>query len=233
LLNDREVAAADQRPYLLPEFDPESHSSHERELRSQVCTMVRRAYRQQLMTSTEGTVSVRVGDDAFLVTPYGIDRGYLSPADLVLVDGGRRERGKIPSRSVQLHRDLYRRNSECQAVIFAQPPHCLAFAVTGQTLDTRSIPESYVVLREIPLLPFSATAGQSAPFLDAISERAPVALVANDAICTTGKSLLEAYDKLEVAEFSAQAIIDAQAIGKMEPMEAERIIELKRAFNLP
>jgi len=43
-----------------------------------------------------------VGDDAFVITPFGQDRRYLELQDLVLIDQGRAERGKLPSRAVLL-----------------------------------------------------------------------------------------------------------------------------------
>jgi len=72
--------------------------------------------------------------------------------------------------------------------------------------------------------------------VDAVAERvslrAPVALVANDGVLAVGHSLLAAFDRLEVAEFSARSLIDAAVLGELAPMGDEAIEGLKAAFNL-
>ena len=72
---------------------PCPRSSVELSLRRDMREMVHRAYRQRLMTSTEGTVSARVDADSFLISPFGVDRSYLDESDFVLVRRGMRERG--------------------------------------------------------------------------------------------------------------------------------------------
>ena len=66
----------------------------------------------------------------------------------------------------------------------------------------------------------------------AISNRTPVLLIQNDCILTTGRTLLEAFDRLEVAEFSAKALIDTAAIGHLVPIGATQIHDLEVAFAL-
>jgi len=42
----------------------------------------------------------------------------------------------------------------------------------------------------------------------------------------------EAFDRLEVAEFSAKALLDTAMIGRHVPIGEEDIADLKKAFNL-
>lgn len=55
-------------------FDPEVRSSDEMELRYQMALLIRRAYKQMLFTSTEGTFAVRVDKERILITPRNVDR---------------------------------------------------------------------------------------------------------------------------------------------------------------
>jgi L-fuculose-phosphate aldolase len=55
-------------------------------------------------------------------------------------------------------------------------------------------------------------------------------LVNNDAVIVTGKTLLQAFDRLEVAEFSAKSLCMGKAIGNFYPIGDAEIEELKKAF---
>ena len=106
------------------------------------------------MTSTEGSFSARLDGDSFLITSYRIDRQTVGLEDLTLIRGGRREAGRRPSRAVLLHQAVYRRHPEARAVVNAIPVNATAFSVTATPLDARTIPESYLLLRDVARVPF-------------------------------------------------------------------------------
>ena len=60
----------------------------------------------------------------------------------------------------------------------------------------------------------------------------PVLLVDNQCAIVTGTSLLNAFDRLEVLEYSAAAIIAAKDIGQLVLISDEEIHDLKVAFKL-
>lgn len=215
----------------LPEFELHEHSSREKELRKQLCSMIRRAYEHELITSSGGTFSIRVGEDEFLVTPNGLDRKYLEEGDLILIRKGEREAESAPSRSVCLHREIYKRQPHLGAIIFAHPPNVMAFGVSGVRFDARTIPESYYVLRDIPVLAYGMQFREPGILAGTLSQNVPVVLVENDCIIVTGDSLLQAFDRLEVAEFSAHAVIQARALGPVKTITDQQVAELHAAFN--
>lgn len=88
-------------------FDPEVRSSDEMELRYQMALLIRRAYKQMLFTSTEGTFAVRVDKERILITPRNVDRGNIQPEDMVLVKGMRYESGRKLSRAAWLFRAIF------------------------------------------------------------------------------------------------------------------------------
>ena len=216
----------------LPEFEVKGRASTELAVRREMKEFIHRAYRQRLMTSTEGTVSVRVDDRSFLISPYGIDRSYLDESDFVLIDRGRRERGLVPSRAVIMHGEIYAANPQIRAIISAQSPAVTAFTVTGTPLESAIIPESYVELRDMPLIAFGRQFTDEKGLAAEISPRTPVVLLENDAILTTGKSLTEAYDRLEVAEFSANAILNAAKVGKVQRIGERELDAIRKKFGL-
>lgn len=231
-LSEGQLAQFDTAHHLLPEFEPQQHSSRERELRGQIVEIVERAYDRYLMISTEGVISARVDEQRFLITPTGLDRRSLEIEDLVLIDSGRREAGKLPSRSVRLHAAIYDRRPELQTVMTAQPPHATAFAIAGIDFDSRTIPETYILLRDVPLIPYGTQYTAPAEIANRVSLQTPVLLIQNDCVLTAGRSVLDAFDRLEVLEYSARALLDTAAIGPVVPIAADDIGALEEAFPI-
>lgn len=218
-----------QRATPLPEFTITSHSSHERELRQQVVDIVQRAVNRQLMLSDTGVVSARVDADSFLITPAQCDRYALEVEDVVLIRNGQREAGKFPSRSIALHQAIYDRYPEINCIIRTQAPHIMAYAVTDTHFDTRTIPESYIMLVDVPTVPYTASIETIAA---TVSPRQPAVLIANEGLLVVGQTILQAYDRLEVAEFSARSLLDTRAIGQLKLIAEGDIEALKVKFNL-
>jgi len=229
-LIEGQLSLLDQQRSLPPEFVPADHCSRERELRLQIVEMVHRACDRSLMISTEGVASARVDEHSFLITPTGLDRRSLEIEDIVLIQAGRREQGKQPSRSVHLHQAIYDRHPAVGSVMTAQSPNALAYAITSQRFDTKSIPESYILLRDIPVVPYGAQFRRPAEIAAALSAETPVLLIRNDAVLTTGATLIQAFDRLEVAEFSARALLDTLTIGQLVPIGDQEIEALKAKF---
>lgn len=216
----------------MQEFDAPARTAMELAIRREMREFVHRAYRQRLMTSTEGTVSVRLGGDSFLISPYGLDRSYLDESDFVLIKEGQRERGLTPSRAVIMHKEIYAANPEIRAIISAQSPAVTAFTVTNTPLESAIIPESYIELRDMPLISFGRQFTDEKGLAAEISQRTPVVLLQNDAILTTGRSLTEAYDRLEVAEFSANAILNAARLGEVQRIGRQELEAIRKKFGL-
>jgi L-fuculose-phosphate aldolase len=211
-------------------FSPPAASSTERELRRQLCEFVRRAYQQRLMISTEGAFSARLDEDSFLITRHHVDRHHLTVEDIVLVRDGAAEKGKTPSLAAQNHAAIYRRHPEFRAIVNAYPVNATAFAVTGTRLDSRTIPESYIFLRDIHRVPFGVQFGNGIELAKIVNPENPIALLENDGVLVCGTSILDAFDRLEVLESTAEAMINSRPLGRMAPMSNRVIKELIAAF---
>jgi len=232
-LSDEEISrCADLRAPTKETFTPKLVSSLERELRRDMCSFIHRAYDQRLFTSTQGTFSQRLEDGSFVITPYGKDRKYLEPEDLVLISFGMSEAGKQPSRSVLLHEAIYAAHPEIGCIIIAHAPAIMAFAVTQEPFDSRIIPESYVSLRNVVKLPFLSTANDISGVAAALNPRTPVLIIENECVLVTGTDLLNAFDRLEVLEYSAKALIAVRDIGSTVMISQAEIREIDKVFHL-
>ncbi len=207
-----------------------SLTSQEKELRRQLVEFVRRSYQQRLMISTEGAMSARLSDDVFLITPHGTDRSGLRSEDIVLVNHGQPEPGKRPSSSTASHRAIYLRQKQVQAVVNAYPVNATAFSATDTVLDSRTIPESYLFLRDVQRSPFGVRVGDGHELVDRLTLESPIMLLDNDGVMVVGTSVLDAFDRLEVLESTAEAMIDSRPLGPLVPMSDDVIKELRRAF---
>jgi len=216
----------------MDEFIPNKHSAEECAARRDMINLIHRSYRQRLFASTQGTYSVRLSDDSFLITPYGLDRAYMDESDLVMIKNGMKEQGKVPSRSVFLHSEIYKQHPEIGSVLGANPPHAMAFAVTDAQFDPRTIPESYIMLRQIKKVPFSSIYVKREEVAATFSKRTPVLICENNQILATGDNLLNAFDRLEVMEATAHSIIDAKEIGPLVHITKEEVKDIDKAFNL-
>ena len=214
------------------EYSTEMMSVKEKELRCQLASFVRRGYRQRLLSGSTGTFSARIDDDSFLITPYPLDRFTIEPEDLVMIRKDKKQFGKKPSRALHSHRAIYNAHPEVNCIINASPVNALAFSICRQKIDTCTIPESYLFVGEVGLLPFDAVFNNFDLLNQTLYLQSPATVLENNGVMVVGADILSAFDKLEVLECSAEAIIDSQPIGGHIPMSQETIDELCETFNL-
>ncbi len=208
------------------------HPSDERAIRAEICKIVRRACSQGLMCSSYGTASVRWRGNDFLITPSSKQRWDLDPEDIVQVKDGMVEAGKNASRSVALHYEIYRRNPKVNSIILTQSPSLMGFCTTGVKFDVRTIPESWIFLQDIPTFPFGSQYDEHLTELADEFTHRPFVMLENDSVVVTGDKLINTFDRLEVADFSARSLILAAPLGKLNPITDEEIEELRVAFHV-
>ncbi|MBC8190372.1 MAG: class II aldolase/adducin family protein [Puniceicoccaceae bacterium] len=231
VLDDAGMALAKDRLPALPTCELQPPCSRERELRKEICDFMHRAYEHNLVTSTWGSLSARIDQDAFLITPYRVDRQSLDLEDLIVVRGGKCPAGVQPSRAAHLHGAIYAAHPEMHAVINALPVSATAFSVSDAVLDTRTIPESFLFLKDVPKLAYETLHRQPEAVAQAMGPDNPVALLEHNGALVAGKTVLDAFDRLEVLEATAEAIIQSKPLGTITPMDDAVIDELLKAFG--
>ncbi|MDD4008169.1 MAG: class II aldolase/adducin family protein [Sphaerochaetaceae bacterium] len=216
----------------MDDFVPHTKSSEELAARRDMIRLIHRSYKMGLFTATHGTYSVRLSDGSFLITPFGMDRAYLNEEDLVRVKAGMKEQGKYPSRAVRVHELIYENNKDINAILIAHPKFAMAFAVTDAKFDPRTIPESYIQLRDIEKVPFNLLYTDPETVAKMFKPSRPALMCQNDCVVVTGNSLINAFDRLEVLESTAHSIINTHDIGSIVHIKDSEIDDLKKAFNL-
>lgn len=216
----------------LRNVSPQPCSSEELASRRDLIALIRRSYRMGLFTAAQGTYSTRLSDGSFIITPLHADPAYLEADDLVRIQDGTKEPGKTPDADVLLHQKIYDKNPQIGAIAFAQPVHSMAFAVTDMPFDTRTIPESYILLRDVKRIPFEAAYQNLDDVAAEFDNAHPVLLIENKSVMVTGASMLQVFDRLEVMEMTAASILKAQALGTIAHIPSDEIAALKTAFHL-
>ena len=184
------------------------------------------------MPGTSGNLSVRLDDSRLLVTPTGVSKFLLRLDDIVIVDleGKHLDGYRKATSEVSMHLAVYRHRNDVTAVIHSHPPIATAFACVGRGLDEMLCQEAVMTLGVVPLATYAATgteevAASLAPFIpdhDAI-------LLANHGAVSCGRTLLEAFQKMEIVEHLANITLVAHQLGAPRTLEHEQIKQLRDA----
>ncbi|HEX9293020.1 MAG TPA: class II aldolase/adducin family protein [Gemmatimonadales bacterium] len=186
-----------------------------------------------LIAGRDGNLSVRLGADRVLVTPSGFIKSLVTAADMVEVDLAgkpRRKSARKPTSELDLHLRILRHRPDVQAVVHAHPPAATGFAVAGQEIPGNLLPELIFVVGPVPLVPFGMPGtpelgDRVVPYLVGKHHRA--LLLANHGAVTMGKTLDEAWIRMESLEHSARIITAARAVGEPKPLTVQAVERLQ------
>lgn len=229
-LSDAQIDAFEAQSIgVLPEMKETFYPSDEVEKRLEITKIVQRSCQQGLMISSYGTVSVRWKNNDFLITPTDVNRWDLQLEDIVQIRDGHREAGKFPSRATWIHQEIYNNNPDVNSIIMTQSPYLMAFGVTGSYLNVRTIPESWIFLQDIKAVKYGShfRENKNSEMLENCST---ALIIENDSVIITGDKLLQTFDYLEVAEFSAKSIVLGNSLGEMVPINDAQVEDLRKKF---
>ena len=182
-------------------------------------------YDRNLTVSAGGNMSVRINDREILITPSGVNKGLVREDDLVKMDmDGNVLSGGKPSIEHKFHLGIYRETPESNAVVQCHPLYCLAILTRGEDLKSTLTPEGVLLLDQVPTCRY-ATPG-SDELVEAVMEyaHAPAMLMARHGAITQGRTLEEAYNRMEELEFQAHLQILA---GNAEELPMSEIMKLR------
>ena len=131
-----------------------------------------------------------------------------------------------------VHKAIYDTHPECNAVFIAHPPASTAFCVSKKRIDTRLIPESYMVLQDVGYFDVGQLKEGVKSIAKNIAADETLVMLENDGVIALGKTPAQAFDRLEVAEFSARTQIQSEMIAKPVVIPEEKIQELRECFNI-
>ena len=203
-----------------------SAGSSESELQAAVIECGRICYERHLMTSNDGNISARLGDDQLLITASGISKGRMAVDDLLAIDlDGKVLQAKPnrrPSSELPMHLEVYRERPEVRAVIHAHPVFATALTVAGLAFPNDVLPEVLLVLGEVPVTEYATPSSQEdAAAIQQLIHGHSAILLRQHGTLTVGADLDEALLHLERVEHVAEVFWRARMLGKVEHLTPE------------
>ena len=171
-----------------------------------ISSFMKRLYERGLTTTSGGNLSIREGDLVF-ITPSASDKGAMIPDEIGVTDLEGRIVGREfkPSIETRMHLEVYKARPDITAIVHAHPPMASAFSATGAGIDTTFLSESYAILGAVAYAPYRRMG--SVELALEVADAAKVSncvIMRNHGALAVGRSMLEAFDRLEVLESSAR-----------------------------
>src|SRR5256884_4467473 len=221
-----------RRPPVTPDSLLSGHAKSEGGHRRDICVAGRWMYERGHIVACEGNISVRLDDGSILTTPTCMNKGMLSPEDLVITDlQGRQLSGDRKfSSELAMHLLFYRMRPDVMAICHGHPPTATGFAVAGRALNYALLPEVVVGLGQIPLVQYATPGTQE--LSEAIEPYVPhydALLLANHGAVTCGPDLLTAFFRLETIEHFAKITLAAEMAGNPRLLSGREVAKLMAA----
>ncbi|MCD4785024.1 MAG: class II aldolase/adducin family protein [Candidatus Eremiobacteraeota bacterium] len=205
------------------------------EKRKDIVKVGKHFYCQGFLAGTSGNISVRVGENALLITPSGINKGIMVPEDILLVDlqGNLLEQSHHkPSSEMKMHLVSYMERPDVSAIVHAHPPFSMGFATARLPLDMPVLPEAILVLGDIPLVEYGTPSTREVsdnlrPYLKGHN----AFLLESHGSLTFGANLDKAAHRMETLELYAKVILIARMLGGEKLLSDGDLRRLKRTFE--
>lgn len=184
--------------------------------RDAIAMTMSRIYSHRLTTTCGGNLSMLDEAGDMWITPAGVDKGALTPRDIVRIRPDGTPEGRwAPSSEYPLHRAVYDARPDLCALLHAHPMSLVAFSVSGKVPETRSLPQAWRWNGQVALAgwePSGSEALGAAVGAKFASGANSVILQSHGAVCG-GTNLYEAFSRFDTLEIAARAEIRARMIG--------------------
>jgi len=197
----------------------------------QILEIGRRMYQKNFVAANDGNISCKIDEDIILTTPNGVSKGFMTEDMLVKV----RLNGTVlssgswkPSSEVKMHLRLYNENPNIMGVTHAHPPVSTSFSIAGICLDQAIYSEALINLGVVPCVHYETPGSQGIP--DSIAPYCRdynALLLSNHGALTWGRTLMEAFFRLEALEHYAMiSMYTSNVIGKANQLSRDQVDEL-------
>ena len=190
-----------------------------------------------LNRGTSGNLSVRVAG-GLLITPSGVPKDELRPADIVALDQAGKARGRLaPSSEWRFHRDIGKARPEVNAVLHAHSMFSTTLACLGRGIPAFHYMVAVAGGADIRCAPYATfgTATLSRHALAALEGR-KACLLANHGMIIVGDSLKDVLRLAVEVETLAAMYWRALQIGKpmlLSKAEMARVLKKFKTYGKP
>jgi L-fuculose-phosphate aldolase len=223
---------------MLPETISPGARKTEDEHRRDICTLGRWVAERGYVAATDGNISVRLDPKRVLTSPTAINKGMMSPDDLVITDmEGKKLAGKRnPSSELAMHLLIYKRRPEVNAVCHAHPPVATGYAAAGIPLNKALVSEVVLALGCIPVARYGTPGTpELTEALEPLVPNYDSILMANHGVVCYGQDLLTAWFRMETTEHFARVSLVTELLGKQVLLSSEdvgKLLEARARYGL-
>jgi len=208
-------------------------------LREAIVECGRIAYERRLLTSNDGNISVRVGEDRMIITPSSICKGRMLVDDLLLTDMDGNmlsvQEGRKPSSETPMHLEVYKQRPDVRAVLHAHPVFATTLTVSDVPYPVDVLPEVLLTLGEVPTTRYATPSSHDdADVIRELIQEHDALLLRQHGSLTVGKDLDTALTALERIEHVAEVFWRAQMLGKVNRIsggDVEKLLKVRERFQ--
>jgi len=200
-----------------------------KEERREVARFMRRAYNLKLTTTSGGNFSRRVGDGLIAVTPSQLDKGRMRGRQVALMDlrGNNLTPDLKISSEGRMHLRIYQEHAHIGAIVHAHPVTASAFCCAETPIRHDLLAEQYCLMQAPLVVPYAMTSSDAlAEQVAACAGKAPCLIMENHGVTTTGATLLQAFDRLELLEIAARLTLMMPRLEGVRALTDEQKREL-------
>jgi len=198
-------------------------------IRKELIQACHKIYANGFVAAYDGNLSARIDDKKLLITPSGKCKGEMEEKDLLEIDyeGNVLSGDGLVSAEVKMHLLAYQNREEVNSVVHCHPIHASAFCIVKKDLNQPIFPESILSLGKIPLCKYSTISTEEVensilPYIN----YAWVMLLQNHGILAFGKTIKDAYFKVEKLEHFAKIMTVAEILGGANKLSSNQLKKL-------
>jgi L-fuculose-phosphate aldolase len=208
-------------------------------IKQRICDMGRRLWQRDYTDGNGGNITVRVGDNLALCTPTLICKGFMTPADMCLVDLDANQLAgtRVRTSEAKTHFGIMKRQPAAKSCVHAHPPHATAFAIANVNIPSCLIPEAEVFLGKIGVAKYQ-TPGTPAN-ADEVGEVGKIhqaVLMQNHGVICWGKDVEDAYWKMENIDSYCRTVWIAAGLGgglhRFTGGQAKELIKIREKLGM-
>ena len=185
-----------------------------------------------MTTTSGGNLSIRGESGDIWITPAGVDKGSITPEDVVCLKGDLTVVGKHrPSSENPIHRSIYKQREDVGAIIHAHPEALVAYALASKVPELNTIPQAKLVCGEIAFAPYELPGSEKLGHLIAktFAEDTDInaVIMENHGVVVVGSDLADALQRFETLELCARSLIHAHDIGEVKVLADGQLDEFE------
>ena len=195
----------------------------------------RKMVAKNLTTGTGGNLSIYDREKNMMaITPSGIPYEEMNSEDIVVTDlnGDIVEGERKPSSELSLHRRVYERRDDIDAVVHTHSTFATVISCLGEELP----PVHYLIAAAggscVPLAEYAryGTEELAENAVSSLGEKYRAVLLANHGLLAAGGSLKAAFEVAETIEFVAELYYRTENVGDPQLLDQDQMAEVREAF---